>query len=99
MIDLSRKKLFLFDLDGVFLKGKEDPVKIGGTRVLERIRSQGKMLRVITNNSTDTVQTVQRRLSAQGIAVERGEILTSARMTAEYIAESPASGRSLTASV
>jgi HAD superfamily hydrolase (TIGR01450 family) len=87
MMDLSRKRLFLFDLDGVFLKGKENPVKIGGTRILERIRSQGKMLRVITNNSTDTVQTVQRRLSTQGIAVERGEILTSARMTAEYIAD------------
>ncbi|MGA2664145.1 MAG: HAD-IIA family hydrolase [Nitrososphaerales archaeon] len=86
MIDLSGKKLFLFDLDGVLLKGKESPTKIGGTRIFERIRSQGKKLRIITNNSTDTVEAVRRRLASQGIVVERDELLTSARLTAEYIA-------------
>ena len=87
MIDLSRKRLFLFDLDGVLLKGKETPIMIGGARVLGKIRSHGRKLRIVTNNSTDTVQTVQRRLSAQGIAMETGEVLTSARLTAEYIAK------------
>jgi HAD superfamily hydrolase (TIGR01450 family) len=87
MIDLSTKKLFLFDLDGVLLKGKETPVKIGGTRVFEKIRSKGKKLRIVTNNSTDTVRTVQRRLSARNIVVGEDEILTSARLTAEYIAK------------
>ncbi len=87
MIDLSGKRLFLFDLDGVLLKGRDTPVKIGGTRVFERIRSQGKMLRIITNNSTDSVGTVHRRLNAHGIAVAKDEILSSARTTAEYIAK------------
>jgi ribonucleotide monophosphatase NagD (HAD superfamily) len=86
MIDLSGKKLFLFDLDGVLLKGKESPVKIGGPRILAKIRSQGKKLMIITNNSTDTVESVLSRLGSQGIEIGDDEILTSARITAEYIA-------------
>lgn len=87
MIDLSRKRLFLFDLDGVLLKGKESPVRLGGTSVLKRIRSKGKKLIIVTNNSTDTVEMVLGRLRAQGIEVAEDEILTSARVTAEYIAK------------
>jgi 4-nitrophenyl phosphatase len=87
LIDLSKKKLFMFDLDGVHLRGKEQPVKIGGTRVLSKIRDEGKKLVIVTNNSTDTVEQLQSRLRAQKILVSRDEILTSARLTAEYIAE------------
>ena len=84
MIDLKKKRLFLFDLDGVLLKGKERPVKIGGTKVVERIRETGKKLLVLTNNSTDTVETVHARLERVGVPIRREEILTSARLTAEY---------------
>jgi HAD superfamily hydrolase (TIGR01450 family) len=87
MIDLSEKKLFLFDLDGVLLKGKESPVKIGGTLVFDKIRSKGKKLMIITNNSTDAVETILHRLRSRGIEVGEDEILTSARVTAEYIAK------------
>lgn len=87
MIDLSGKRLFLFDLDGVLLKGKESPVRLGGTAVLERIRSKGKKLIIVTNNSTDTVEEVLHRLRSQGLDVGEDEILTSARVTAEYIAK------------
>ena len=63
MIDLSRKKLFLFDLDGVLTAGKEKPVKLGGTKVINKIRaSKGKSFFVLTNDSTDTVETVLERL-------------------------------------
>lgn len=85
MMDLSSKKLFLFDLDGVLLKGKEQPVKLGGTKIFEAIRSRGKKLAVVTNNSTDTVETVFQRLKSKGIPVRRDEVLTSTRLTAEYI--------------
>lgn len=86
MIDLSGKKLFLFDLDGVLLKGKESPVRLGGPEVIQKIRASGKKLIVVTNNSTDTVEAVLARLRSQGIDIRDDEILTSARVTAEYIA-------------
>ncbi len=87
MIDLSRKKLFLFDLDGVLTAGKESPVKLGGTKVINKIRaSGGKKLFVLTNDSTDTVETVLKRLHRFEIPVKEEEILTSAKLTAQYVA-------------
>lgn len=84
-LDLSSKRLFLFDLDGVFYKGKERPVKIGGSLVVGTIRSKGKSLFVLTNNSTDTVRTLHRNLVRLGIPVKENEILSSSRLTAEYL--------------
>ncbi|MGP8126063.1 MAG: HAD-IIA family hydrolase [Nitrososphaerales archaeon] len=82
---LRKKDLFLFDLDGVFYKGKENREKIGGTRAIEALRRSGKKLFVLTNNSTDSVETIQARLAEFNIPVKEGEILTSARLTAEYV--------------
>jgi 4-nitrophenyl phosphatase len=87
LIDLSRKKLFLFDLDGVLLAGKEDPVRLGGPAVIKSIRRRGKRLFVLTNDSTDSVETIYKRLGILGIPVEKEEILSCARLTAEYIAK------------
>jgi 5'-nucleotidase len=87
MIDLSRKKLFLFDLDGVLTAGKEKPVKLGGTTVINKIRaSKGKRFFVLTNDSTDTIETIFDRLRAFDIPVKREEILSSAKLTAQYVA-------------
>lgn len=87
MIDLSRKELFLFDLDGVLTAGKEKPVKLGGTKVINRIRARGKRFFVLTNDSTDTVETVLERLRRFDIPVEKEEILSSAKLTAQYVAK------------
>jgi len=87
VIDLRRKKLFLFDLDGVFYRGKESPIKIGGSRVIERIRELGKRLFVLTNNSTDTVERIHSNLVKLEIPVKKEEILTSGMLAAEYVGE------------
>ena len=88
MFDLSRKKLFLFDLDGVLTAGKEKPVKLGGTKVINKIRaSKGKRFFVLTNDSTDTVETVLERLRGFDIPVKYEEILSSAKLTAQYVAK------------
>ena len=84
---LRDKALFLFDLDGVLLVGKERPVKIGGTRAVESLRARGKSLYVLTNNSTDTAKTVHSRLTQLGIPVRQDEVLTSGLLTAEYLLE------------
>jgi len=84
---LRGKNLFLFDLDGVFYKGKESRVKIGGTRAVEALRASEKELFVLTNNSTDTVATVHSHLLEFGIPVRKDEVLTSGLLTAEYLLE------------
>ncbi|MDG6982214.1 MAG: HAD-IIA family hydrolase [Nitrososphaerota archaeon] len=82
---LKDKELFLFDLDGVFYKGKESRVKIGGTAAVEAIRSRGKRLYILTNNSTDSAKTVWGRLVEFDIPVREDEVLTSGLLTAEYL--------------
>ncbi|MDV3244959.1 MAG: HAD-IIA family hydrolase, partial [Nitrososphaerales archaeon] len=84
---LNKKEVFLFDLDGVFYRGKENRVKIGGTRIVKELRRRGKKLLVLTNNSTDTVETVYSRLRASGIPVRKNEILTSALLTSRYLSD------------
>jgi 4-nitrophenyl phosphatase len=84
---LRDKKLFLFDLDGVFYKGKESRVKIGGTRAIEALRKSGRRLFILTNNSTDSAATVHSRLIEFGIPVKEDEVLTSGLLTAQYLYE------------
>ena len=92
MIDLSRKKLFLFDLDGVLTAGKEAPVKLGGTKVMNKIRAKGRRFFVLTNDSTDTIETVHERLRRFDIPVKKEEILSSAKLTAQYVAKNHPGG-------
>ncbi|MDG6910175.1 MAG: HAD-IIA family hydrolase, partial [Nitrososphaerota archaeon] len=82
---LKDKQLFLFDLDGVFYKGKETRIKIGGTRAVEALRARGKRLYILTNNSTDSARTVCARLREFDIPVKANEVLTSGLLTAEYL--------------
>ena len=84
---LRGKNLFLFDLDGVFYKGKESRVKIGGTRAIEALRANGKRLFLLTNNSTDSAATVHSHLVEFGIPFKKDEVLTSGLLTAEYLRE------------
>jgi HAD superfamily hydrolase (TIGR01450 family) len=84
---LRDKKLFLFDLDGVFYKGKESRVKLGGTRAIEALRNNGRRLFILTNNSTDTAATVHSRLIEFDIPVKEDEVLTSGLLTAQYLEE------------
>ena len=72
-------------MDGVFYKGKEKPVKIGGTETINRLRELGKKVLLLTNNSTDSVGTIHSRLAGLHIPISSDEILTSGLLTAEYL--------------
>ncbi|HXW36361.1 MAG TPA: HAD-IIA family hydrolase [Nitrososphaerales archaeon] len=85
--DLKEKKVFLFDLDGVFYKGKEKRVKLGGTEIVNALRARGKKIYVLTNNSTDTVAKLASNLRAFDIPVRRDEILTSTLLTARFLSK------------
>lgn len=84
-IDLSKKELFLFDLDGVFYKGKENRVKIGGSEIIPKLREKGKKIFVLTNNSTDTIENIHANLVEFNIPIAKDEILTSGMLAGEYI--------------
>jgi HAD superfamily hydrolase (TIGR01450 family) len=85
---IRKKSLFLFDLDGVFYKGKESRVALGGAKAVEVLRARGKRLFILTNNSTDSTETVRTRLGELGVHVRNEEILTSARLSADFIRSS-----------
>jgi 4-nitrophenyl phosphatase len=87
LLDLHEKQLFLFDLDGVLIKGKEWPIKIGGTKILQRLKEKKKKVLLLTNNSTDTLEAIHSRLNSLHLPIEKNEILTSTRVTAEYISK------------
>jgi HAD superfamily hydrolase (TIGR01450 family) len=84
MISLKEKKLFLFDLDGVFYKGKENPIRIGGIETIKKIRDRGKKMLILTNDSTDTAEKIQKNLESLKIEVRKEEILTSGMLAADY---------------
>jgi len=69
----------------VFYRGKETRVKIGGTKAIEALRESGRKLYVLTNNSTDSCETVYARLTEFGIPVNKDEVLTAGLLTAEYL--------------
>lgn len=52
---------------------------------MKELRRRGKKLLVLTNNSTDTTETVWSRLVETGVPVRRDEILTSSVVTAQYL--------------
>jgi HAD superfamily hydrolase (TIGR01457 family) len=76
---------FLFDLDGVLYRGA-DPVP-GAAEALARLRSLGKGIAFVTNNSGRTPQRVAERLRAVGVDADAGEVETSALTTAAVLAD------------
>ena len=84
-MDLKRIRVFFFDLDGVLLVGKENPRYLGGRKVIERIRSQGKKALILTNDSTHVREEIQENLTRLGFSFASDEILTSSFLTADYL--------------
>lgn len=82
---LASKKAIVIDLDGCVYKG-DAPID-GAADALRRLRSSGKKVLFLTNNSTRTPKQYSHKLKSMGIEASEGEVFTSSCATARYIAE------------
>lgn len=74
---------FLFDCDGVIWKG--DKLIDGVPQTLELLRSKGKKLVFVTNNSTKSRRQYANKFQSLGISVTQDEIFSSAFAAAMYL--------------
>jgi HAD superfamily hydrolase (TIGR01458 family) len=74
----------LSDLDGVWFVG-EQPVP-GATAALAAIRDRALPIRFITNTTTRPTEAIAEMLQGMGLDIPAGEIVTSSRATALYLA-------------
>lgn len=92
-MDLTTIELFLFDIDGVFLAGKEQPRLVSGSRILPALRIRTIPYGLVTNTSTHGCQHLADNLSALGLEVAAAEIHSALDVTIGVAAERFPSGR------
>ncbi|KAI1384603.1 4-nitrophenylphosphatase [Hypoxylon trugodes] len=80
---LDKFDVFLLDCDGVLWSG--DHLFEGIVETLEMLRSKGKRIVFVTNNSTKARPDYQKKLTAMGIPSNVEEIFASAYSSAIYI--------------
>ena len=83
--DLSRIRLFLFDLDGTLYLGER--LFDFTLPLLRRIRGTGRQYCFLTNNSSKSVEDYVKKLTRLGIPAEPGDFVTSAQATVRYLQE------------
>jgi len=76
---------FLIDLDGTVYRG--ETVVENATETVHRLRSAGKHVVFLTNNSGRTPEDVAAKLTGLGIDAKAPEIVTSGLVTAKLLAE------------
>ncbi len=76
-------KSLIIDMDGVLYRGNE--VIEGAGEFIALLQREGVPFLLLTNNSTRTPDQYVEKLAEMGIAVEEGDILTSAQATALYM--------------
>ena len=86
-MNISRFRVFFFDLDGVLSVGKENPRYVGGREVIAKIKSLDKKTLVLTNHSTHTREEIHQNLSKLGFSFGLHEILTSSYLTTLYLSQ------------
>ncbi len=80
-MDLGAIELVLFDIDGVFLAGKEEPRLISGRRILDHLRRRGVPFRLVTNTSTHPRSFLARALRGHGLELEDADIHAALEVT------------------
>ncbi len=83
MDDLRNVKGILFDLDGVLYVGSQ--VIEGAVVAVERIRSTGIPCRFITNTSTLSLASLQKKIHALGFYIQQEEIISAPQAALFYL--------------
>ena len=81
-MSLSYKAL-LFDLSGVLYEG--DRLIPGAIEAVQQARTNGLVLRFVTNTATQTRQTILAKLQRMGIPVEASELITAPMAARQYL--------------
>ncbi len=80
---LSKKKLFIFDMDGTIYLGKE-PFDFA-INFIKNLRKSGKKVLFFTNNASHTTDFYQNKLTKMSFEPNQDEILTSGDVTYEFL--------------
>ncbi len=83
MLDVSKIRLFLFDMDGTLYLGEQ--LFPFTRKLLQEIRRQGKEYRFMTNNSSRSATDYVRKMERLGIPAVEADFVTSAQVTADYL--------------
>ena len=89
-MDLSKKRLFLLDLDGTIYL--EDSLLPGAVEFLEDVRAHGGAVRYLTNNSSRGVDAGLEKMTRLGVTARREEFLTAVEATVHYLRTSRPAG-------
>jgi 4-nitrophenyl phosphatase len=90
MHSLREMRAAVIDMDGVLWHGSQP---LAGLHAFFRVLRQRHIRLVLaTNNASRTPEQYVEKLAGMGVAVARGEILTSALATAHYLRQQPANG-------
>lgn len=81
----SRKKAFLFDLDGCLYYG--DVIAPGAIMLLEQLRADGKQIRFVTNNSRQQGTEIASKLRAMGLMALPDDVITATDCVGLYLME------------
>jgi HAD superfamily hydrolase (TIGR01457 family) len=82
---IDRYEAFLFDLDGVVYRGGR--AIAGASEAVEAVRSTGRGVAFMTNNSARTPAAVAEHLAGLGVAASASQVATSAAPTARLLRE------------
>jgi phosphoglycolate/pyridoxal phosphate phosphatase family enzyme len=85
-LDASRIRTVVFDADGVLIHGRTP--QPGAIELVDWVRSSGRQVFVLTNNSSTARGKYAARLCGMGFHIDRREIITSGYLTACYFQES-----------
>jgi HAD superfamily hydrolase (TIGR01457 family) len=82
---VNRYDAALFDLDGVLYRGPDTVA--GAPEAVAEVRKRGVTVAFVTNNSSRTPEQVAEKLRGHGIEARTEEVVTSAMVTADLLAE------------